>query len=253
MKKILMVCLLFFYLAVNLFSQFKAIHIPFDKLSTINIDGDINDWNWVPNEYIVNFNQFNDVLSNSEANINDWNCRLIVAWNEIQNWLYIVAYIEDDESFAGLPLNQKSCYYDSFQFSVNPNNYYYDVSNTRINGICYIPEDLSTGILEIKNGPYWLESKNRYLKWRYSFNKEGSNKKTVIIYELGMQLWNTFSQESAMFSEKHFLTHDESIKLIIGFDDIDTNKKSLWVTADKPTDRKCFKQTEQFAKFLLTL
>ncbi len=250
--KIRLIIYFIILIPLDLLSQFKAVHIPTEMLNSIKIDGEIDDWDWVKEEYIIKSNQLNNVFSNlKEADSNDLNCRLIVAWNEIKNWLYIVAYIEDDESHPDLVKDGKDYFSENLQFCINPNRYYYKESNTRIYGMCYIPTDLTNGIIEIKNGPKWLTKDNNYLKWSFKFVDRGVEKKTVFIYELGMQLWNTFSPEYVNYSEKVFLHNNQVIKLSIGFGETESDSKTFLVTADKPTDKKWYKQTEQLADFVL--
>ena len=73
---------------------YHAVGIPDDRIPVI--DGDLSDWGWVPERYIIRTDQMEDALGGEMPGPDDLDCRIIVGWNEMTNLLYIAVSVKDD-------------------------------------------------------------------------------------------------------------------------------------------------------------
>ena len=73
---------------------YHAVGIPDDRIPVI--DGDLSDWGWVPERYIIRTDQMEDALGGEMPGPDDLDCRIIVGWNGKTNLLYIAVSVKDD-------------------------------------------------------------------------------------------------------------------------------------------------------------
>ena len=73
---------------------YHAVGIPDDRIPVI--DGDLSDWGWVPERYIIRTDQMEDAFGGEMPGTDDLDCRIIVGWNGTTNLLYIAVSVKDD-------------------------------------------------------------------------------------------------------------------------------------------------------------
>jgi hypothetical protein len=219
---------------LNTYGQYHAVYIPDEKLSKITMDGDTSDWNWVPAKYFINTANMNDVILNKSINEKNWGCKIIIGWNDVKNWVYIVAIVHDDVRNVD-PAPKKNFWFDDcFEIAVNPDlmgGNYADSTKARFLNVIKLhfsaPKTDSKNEFQMDKGPAWFLKKAIYLDWGWKIYKSNSDLPGYIVYEVGMSLWDIWSYKGAEFSKRHVLTPSESIRLVTAFDDVDKTKDHL--------------------------
>jgi len=237
----------------NLFGQFHAVYIPQDKLSFMKMDGDTSDWNWVPENYFITEESMKKVLDRSSgAPEENWKCEIKVAWNEIENKIFILAKVFDD-----VLINQTTDFgkNDCMQFVVDAmnNGGWYDFSYQGgwsysrdqyhcLKGHIFVNKDLT-----IRVGPKWLEKNStKYIKWgvNSAMGKDGY----VAVYEICMSLWDKWSVDPE-HSKQSDLHPNKKIRLLLGFQDVDTYNRLIDRVTFSGVD--WFKDADEISQFVL--
>jgi hypothetical protein len=249
MIKVLVFLLFTVVFAARVISQSHVVYIPSDKLARIKIDGNTDDWNWVPQKYFINGAKMynNYLISNTIYNKKDWDCKILIAWNDITNKIYIVATIFDNvrrsipESVFGVT---RLCD-DNLQVIINPDNSSGDCWNkiaypdlhrlVRLSIHTPCSEGNAKFILDY--GPSWYIGHKELINCGWSTRKNSSNGLFETSYELEMALWDEWSDMGIEFSSRHVLSADQRIKLAIILDDVDKTMNMIdneWVTCFQP-------------------
>jgi hypothetical protein len=221
MKTLILPSLVFFLIGNYLFiqacdCQYRAVHIPNEKLLSMDIDGDINDWSWVPSEYILTDSTLE--RSNKIMKPNDYDVKLIIAWNSLKNWLYFVIEIKDN-FFA--ENTDKSIKGDNFKIKIDPLNHRKEFSGSKFITACTALPTNSNEQDEFQfdlRGTEWMK-KPLYSKVAKKVKKDTGS--TLITYEMGMALWDEWSEPGEFNSRIHQLKPNENISLFVLFEDID--------------------------------
>ena len=223
----------------NIFCQYHAIYIPDEKLSEIRMDGDTTDWSWVPEQYVITTAYMSDLLSNKNIDEKSWNCKIIVGWNDVKNWIYIMAVVHDDIiNTDGIP---EGLFFldDCMEIAVNPDNLggKYDNKEDKrcFNTIKIYSVSDSAFAFKVDKGPSWIcQKKSGSMDWGYQIHENNKEKTTVVVYEIGMHLWDRWNDEGVKLSKSHRLISNQTIRLTIGINDVDhkTNQReALWGTS----------------------
>ncbi len=239
-------------------AQFYAVHVPLEKLDNLKMDGDTTDWNWVPERYHISAINMIDVLDDHEKNNQDWSCKVIVGWNEIQNRIYILAIIRDNmKSVDRVPPSGVSYLDDCMEVAINPDNMggsYQGSTELKyiFNTIKFhysfplIEKDLE---FELYSGPSWYLNRE-YVDWGGKDYIMGNNH-IVTVYEIRANLWDYWSNEGIEYSKESELTFNKKIGLTIAFDDVDSIKDvrvAQWAT---PSGNTWYMNANELTDFIL--
>lgn len=89
-------------------AAYRAFQFP-DHLMP-DIDGDLGDWDFVDDSYVILSSQFNDLISPEivVSSSDDFSVRLIVGWNKAANRLFFAAQVRDDIHQVDRPVGSAS-------------------------------------------------------------------------------------------------------------------------------------------------
>ena len=75
---------------------YKVFQLPDDRIPAL--DGDLTDWDFIPDEYIIDTSHLEETVLGHGKNIprNDLDVKVIVAWNDSTNRLYFMLWKYDD-------------------------------------------------------------------------------------------------------------------------------------------------------------
>ncbi len=221
MKKVAIVYVMLFFEVINAFGQFNVAYFPDSMLSEIKIDGDTTDWNWFPKKYLI----ANDVMIyNHKVTMktsNSFKCEIKVAWNKIENKIYILAKIFDDTI-----ISHNTAFYnnDCMEFLIDPlnTNGKYNKSSM-IRGYLFGNNFTKFGI---RDGPAWMKKENtNYVGYHTKCLK--NNIGYIMIYEMSMGLWDKWYDSGPIYSKRSDLYIGKTIKMGLIFDDNDNGKQRL--------------------------
>ncbi len=226
--------------------KFHAVYIPHNISKTINIDGDLKEWNWVPNEYKIHNS---DLINSEQVTYDDLEIEFFVGWSKANNKIYIICKIIDDS------LNLDQLYHDdgvdinfnsnriSGQFT-NENSYKSLFSN-----IFYASVSPTSTVnnMFITYGPRWIVINPEVFNFKVKINRL-KNGKSLTTYEIESKLFYDLSLFSEKLSSVFLLKSNQIIGLTIGFNDVDQNNfqrdiqlrtkssdRSYWHIADEAT------------------
>jgi hypothetical protein len=232
--------------------QFYAVHIPNDRISKIKIDGDTSDWNWVPAKYFITTKDMKDVLNSSKSNSTDWECKIMVGWNELTNCLFIMAKIVDDKKITD---GSRFFINDCMQLAINAVNLIggYRNINDKLNNktiLGHFTPPTKTLDFVIDHGPLWMQKKSNYINWEYKTKNIAGSSKYITIYEVSIALWDEWSKFKPDFSIRSNLYSGKKIRLEVVFDDVDipNERKTEWATSD---GKYWWAQTYDISQFIL--
>jgi hypothetical protein len=234
MKAFFLMIVFLFFVVTNLFSQFRAVYIPEDKLPFMKMDGDTSDWKWFPDSYWITKELMYNLLSKTEEGSSEsWGCLVKVAWSDIENKVFILATTFDDIIVND---NPRICLNDCMQLAINPNNY---GSGYRKNEESYYYTILEDFILNandsaefiVESGPKWLEQKNsNEIKGSITRTKDEKGR-FVTIYELSISLWDKWSDMGPGQSLISDLYPFKKVHLGVVFNDadkLDNSREGAW-------------------------
>ena len=217
------VCLaLFLFFQGNIVNgQFQVINIPDDKLMTIKLDGEMEDWNWIPEKFILtNEDLCKPAISNGISS-DDFSVRLRLAWNELKNWLYIVIEVQDDY----LQLNTEKK--DKVSVRIDPFNRRTKYKNWNQNN-SFMTGFSIWGIksgqdykLKLASGSKWFLKDASYTKVGYQNYTDKETGKNITVYEIGMLLWGEWDKSGREQSKAHQLETNQKLSMYIQFSDVD--------------------------------
>ena len=72
---------------------YHAVYIPSEISNKINVDGNITEWNWVPEDYKI---RTSDLINSEQVTSNDLDVEFFVAWSKLYNKIYIICRVIDD-------------------------------------------------------------------------------------------------------------------------------------------------------------
>lgn len=190
--------------------KYHCIYVPDEKLVNIEIDGILNDWEWVPDRYLINASQLMFKKGYS-INKEDLDGYFFVGWNKITNWIYIVAEIYDNNLDTA-----NNAYMDKFEFQANPSNSMQKLNSNvlafefykKTNG-----EDLANNIIDSEGN--WMLNLDENAKWAINIEKDSIQAKNKITYEIGIQLWDEWSPMGEVYSINHVLEENQIIGLVL--------------------------------------
>lgn len=201
-------------------SQYRAIHIPNEKLLSMDIDGDLKDWDWVPGEYMITCPMLaNKDVANKDGvpEPDDYDIEMIIGWNSLKNWLYFAIEIKDDY-FAEDPENPVSG--DYFKIYLDPANNRKDYREGTFVTKCDIYTPLTReNSLKFHGGAAWM---NNPLNCQFGREIKRNTARTTITYEIGMNIWDEWNATGPSDSRLHCLK-EGVISVFIEFYDIDEN------------------------------
>lgn len=234
--------------------HYHAIGIPHDKIAAIEIDGNIGEWSWVPENYMIATANLVDVISNSPVDTLDFSCKTFVAWSNITNRVYIVAVVYDD--YRSVDQSSPSWEYwkdDSMEFAVNPSStdqghegrlgWYTHTIKAHIT----FPLEEPDREFNVDSGPSWIREHVRYGMKGTKCN----DNRYKTIYEISMPLWDEWNKVGVALSKHHRLTANETIRMTIAFDDVDMIKdrrEAQWATLSSP---EWYTNADYFSLFIL--
>lgn len=202
-------------------AQYYAVNIPDDKLLSINIDGNIEDWNWIPNDYIITNK---DITHNNDDFIiqeQDLNIKLRIAWSSLKNWIFIIAEIEDD--YHQVNTTDK----DELIIRFDPSNIkgkykHWEKNSSSITGFnIRVPLKDKSKELSINSGSNWFLKDSSQLIWKWKIINNTGLEGTLTTYEIGASLWDIWHKDGYRQSIRHQLTENETIGINILFKDVD--------------------------------
>jgi hypothetical protein len=214
------------------YSQFRAVYIPADKLPEMKIDGDTSDWDWVPKRYVITEKSMYNVMN---TNDHSWDCRIKAGWSDPDQKLYLMAKITDDSLVT---CNSRYYLNDCMQFAINTDRGggSYAKQNLRTNyiikGSVVLNPDKASELM-IVTGPKWItEHEKKHVNWsvRNDKNKKGE---WVIVYEMCLSLWDKWTEDGPEFSLNSELYPFKRIRLALVFDDSDVPndiRNAEWTT-----------------------
>ena len=224
-------CIIFIFISWQYYiayGQFKAVHIPDSMLVKMEIDGNISDWDWVPEKYLITEQS---MVKNVSANDNTWKCQIIVGWSDLNHKLYIIAKVTDD-----VFITNNSMYYtnDCMQFSINADDGGGRFgeedgeihSRTKNSILCALGPTSDKGAeLLINVGPDWMQEK-RHINWAVKHYKK-ENGEYEMVYEMCLNLWNKWENKSPMYSLPTELHPLKKIRLALVFNDSDASDETF--------------------------
>lgn len=209
---------------------YKAIEVPSNKILSINIDGKLNEWNWIPESYKYKLEDC--VIGNESSKKTDFEGYFSFAWSKETNWFYFIASIKDDiinvDTIRSHYFNDKIelAYYLGDCSKSNINNPYYTPDNlVWFNLFCNTSEPKSGCFvlfgpdLKIKNNA-WVIKDKRYAKFNCSINRTKDGK-FIINYEVGMCLWENISKNGPEYSDEFLLGANKKIRAFLSVVDYD--------------------------------
>lgn len=251
-------CTIFISILISLqysivYGQFKAVYIPDSILVKIKIDGDMSDWNWVPQKYLITEQS---MIKNISANDNSWKCRIIVGWSDLNHKLYIIAKVIDD-----IFITNNSMYYtnDCMQFSINADNGGGRFgeedgiihSRTKNSILCaLVPTSDKSSKLLINVGPDWMREK-RHINWAVKYYKN-ENDGYEMVYEMCLSLWDKWENEGPGYSLPTKLYPFKRIRLALVFNDSDASDETFTEWANF-AGKDWWKNADDMPKFVLDM
>lgn len=218
----LFIIIIFCCVVKNSFAQFHAVCVPAEKMNTIKIDGHINEWNWVPENYWLQTDVFFERINNLQPDTTNFALGIIVAWNELTNRIYIAAKVKDKSIVDGERLN----------VAVNPGNsegHYWVNGATAHHNVMNYYIQLKDGdfISDLFLGPEWAKS-SEFLEWAVKVNENDS----VIFYEMSFPLWEVWSHKGPEYSKEFSLHSNQSIGILLALTNKNSDSKSIhkWIS-----------------------
>lgn len=210
------------------FDQYKyhALNIPSNYLKNIAIDGHIDDWVWVQDNYkLIN----EDFINGDHIGTNDFNIESFVAWSDITNKIYIVSKIVDNAIISSSIGNDGAIrmnYFDGVTIIVNPNfesGQFWSGGGYKLlfHNIISLPITpiYDPGNSNLYYGTSWLQNK-AYINYSTSTSKNTDGTWTVY-YEIELSIWENLSFFSNRLSKSKRLKSELPIGLTIAFNDVD--------------------------------
>jgi hypothetical protein len=199
--------------------KYHAFFVAEERLLDIKIDGDIEDWAWIPENYKVPANQL-IFQKNSTFNSEDLDGYFYVGWNGISNKLYLIAKIYDDNL-----KKEKDRYKDWFEFQSNTSN----SKQNNVDNLLTIEffkkldgENVANNVRNPKAN--WMLT-DEYGKWAIDIIEDTITNKNIITYEIEIQLWDEWSEIGEEYSKKHKLKSNEIIGLTVSIFDYDEGEE----------------------------
>ena len=245
----------------NLNSQHHVVYVPSDRLSKIKIDGKINDWDWVPKKYIISGIEMNNnyLISNATYNKKNWDCKIIVAWSDITNRIYIVVKVYDDIKRSNPPsmFGCPKLVDDNLQLIVNPDNnsgncwnkIAFPDLNRLVKVTMHTPFSIGEAQLVFDYGPSWFVNRKDLIGCGWGNKGNCSLGPYETTYEIEMALWDEWSEMGIEYSRRHILSSDQGIRLAIIIDDVDKSNSKIddeWMTSFQPVWPNIIVQMPEF-------
>jgi hypothetical protein len=180
-KKFLILTVLLFP-QLRIYGQFYAMHIPYDKIGNMKIDGDTSDWNWMPEKYVITERNLktNNLKTLEKRN---WSCRIKVGWSDKTNKIYFnIVTIDDKITNKGWQF-----FNDNFQLAINGGQ---GTNNSKFILLWCRLDSMNNADFNIAFGPKWIiDTHSDYFVRKIATHKEGPNKYVNTI-EMSLNLYN---------------------------------------------------------------
>ena len=252
MRKICLSIFLFLLLLRTAHSQkiegykYHAAYIPSN--CSINIDGDLNEWKWVPDEYKI---RTKDLVNSEQVKPEDLEVELFVAWSKINNKLYIVC-----ESIDDILNSDELNHDDGIEINLNPNkvfgNYYNTIYKFMFFNIFYVaiaPYSTYNNIY-IYYGPEWIRRNREQFNYKVKTEKLKDGR-MCINYEIELRVSSDLSLYSGTLSSNYILENDQVIGLTILINDVDYNNYERDVQLRTFSGNALWHRAEEASLFIL--
>lgn len=211
-------------------SKFQAVCIPDMQLIEINIDGQLDDWNWVSDKYrnypVKWFNP-NKIKNDVSERFSPM---VLIGWSNASNKVYLAIEVEDDLHVSGNEIDETNYNInDCLEVGLDPsqNGGPVDWNNIYEGKITFLyfvaSENFKKSNLKLKLGPKWQEPE---LKYGYSVKTDSIRKKQIIQYEIELSLFDYWNNVGPDISNRHVLEAEQKIGIIFNFIDVDKTSKS---------------------------
>ena len=200
---------------------YHAVGIPDDRIPVI--DGDLSDWGWVPERYIIRTEQMEDALGGEMPGPDDLDCRIIVGWNGKTNLLYIAVSVKDDihNADSSEPLEQYKD--DGIEIYIDANHN----GSQRDDWWGIESQDFGFSVPR-EEGEFvqWCKCYNPVNYWpvekpycHHAYRMDGPN----VDYEVALALWDRLygDDEGPQASIRHQLASEQIIGMDILVNDVD--------------------------------
>jgi hypothetical protein len=224
------------------------------------IDGDIGDWDIVPDPpYWIHMDRpMIDVVHGEEINLEDANVKFALGWNDTANRLYFAAWLYDD---VRLPEGEYfSMYFEPLHQGLGPDamydfetdeevkrwrharaQKYYFLRHEKEQGICY-----SFTAATWDREPPWLDAAEKYLS-----GERGSGAPVVLTCEMYFTPWEDLNFNGPEVSKIVDLTEGEMFGAEISYADTDDPevRYSYWLVFG---GTNTYKDASQWGDWLLS-
>ena len=198
--------------------EYFAVGIPDGLIPTI--DGDLSDWDWVPEEYVITGDMMTDVVNQSPVDLADWDCKIIVGWNATTQLVYIAAETVDDIRIRTFSAGEFQWYLDDcMEFATDADmdgaQYEWPGDNETGQQWFFCIPDYEAGCL---NPSTWMVDNPNYFKTGYSMDGK------VYRYELAMAMWDMMMIDEnggEASSTRTELVEGKTVGMALAFDDTD--------------------------------
>ncbi len=183
---------------------YRAIEVPSQKILNINIDGNLNDWNWIPDVY--KYKLKDGVIYGEKLKKTDFEGYFSFAWSKETNWIYFIASVKDD--FLNVDTLRSHYFNDNIELAFYSGNCSINVDEPEnllwMSLLCLSKDNKTKGICTVLKGPDWVMKNVRFAKFNSSQTKTKDGK-FITNYELGMSLWDDISKEGPEYSKELIL------------------------------------------------
>ena len=198
--------------------EYYAVGIPDGNVPTI--DGDLSDWAWVPEEYVITGDMMTDVVNQSPVDLADFDCKIIVGWNAAAQLLYVGAETVDDTRVRSFSAGEVRWYLDdcmemAFDPDVDGGSFQYPGDNETGSQWFFCIPNYEAGTLHSST---WMVDDPNYFKTGYAIDGN------VFRYEFAIALWDFMATDEnggEAGSTRAELVEGKTIGLVITFDDTD--------------------------------
>jgi hypothetical protein len=242
---------------------YHVVAIPDQMLGNINIDGNIDDWYWVMDNYKI-YSSALPLTADKQIKENYFSGEIIIAWSEISQKLYFVIKTEDDIHWVEQKDDLPSMgWNDGFQFAIDAGLRREDftasdtLNNTMVIGYFCAPMPDSREEFGLRTGAKWLIDRGEYANWAYQVYKVNRGNRVMMTYEVEIALWDYWNYRGLYYSVRHTLKPNQVLGMTIALNDVDGNPSLLstppryqWLTMC-PSYNTWWNNSFWYSKFIL--
>ena len=204
------------------------------------IDGELKDWDWVDQRYVISTASFRDLVKEEDAGFDaaDFAVRLMVGWNAANNQIFVAARVADDihqidrpSGSAAVRIFQDDAmevfldadhsggqYADFAEFS--PEEQLSRNGTEAIHVVIAGPPPDDDFFINFSAAAWYALADGPFSKAAYRL-EETVDGKTVINYELMLVPFDRIDVNAVFLSDEHRLQEGEIIGLNVEFNDFD--------------------------------